>query len=432
VTPGQHPQPLAARADQSSLRRANLSLVTRTALNAPEPLSRAGIAAATGMARATASRLVDELVTGRVLAELTQLAPSGRGRPATPVAAGRTFAALGLQVEVGGVTARLIALSGEVLAERVEPADLRTSEPGPTLTRLAELGADLIVRAAGTRVVGAGLALPGIVSTSTGRLLTAPNLGWAGVIPEPYFRSAMPTDLPLRIGNEADLAARVIAESAPGRHGPLLDFFYLSGETGIGGAAVLGGRTATGRHGRAGEIGHVTVDPHGDTCPCGSTGCLELYAGRLAVLEAAGLAPATSTDELLARVHDGEPSVVAAVERASWALGVALAGAINLLDISVIVLGGHLGEMADVVIPALRRHLETRVMSARWESPRIEAAPRHAAPGATGAAFAELAALIDDPARWIRGARDPESPAVKEPSGASPNTTASPARNALL
>src|SRR3954451_23197558 len=107
---------------QASLRHANLALVARTVLAAEAPPSRADVAAATSLTRSTVSRLVDELVTGGVLAEIDSAIggpgqpgqpgrPSRPGRPATPLTAstGR-FAALGLQVGVGQLAARLVGL----------------------------------------------------------------------------------------------------------------------------------------------------------------------------------------------------------------------------------------------------------------------------------------------------------------------------------
>ncbi len=148
----------------------------------------------------------------------------------------------------------------------------------------------------GIRLVGGGLALPGVVSTATGHAVARPeprlDRRRPGSAPTSCDTGAGQSagGRPLRVGNEADLAARTVAETAPGRPGALRDFVYLSGEIGIGGAIVVDGRVMTGRHGWAGEIGHVTVDPDGPPCPCGSTGCLERYAGKHAILDAAGLA----------------------------------------------------------------------------------------------------------------------------------------------
>src|SRR4051794_8166882 len=273
------------------------------------------------MTRATAARLVDELVAGGLLDEGERVALPRRGRPATPLLPGSSFAALGLQVDAGLLAARVLDLRGRIVAERVEDGDFRNSDPSATLPRLGELAGQLQASLPGSlRLVGTGLALPGIVDGDL--LLRAPNLGWSDERPADH----LPDDLAPVLGNEADLAARTVAEVAPGRPGPHRDFVYLSGQIGIGGAAVLGGQGMTGSSGWAGEMGHVCVDPDGPACRCGSTGCLEQYAGRSALLRAAGLAQGSAPEQLRARVLDGDPAARDALATATRALAVALAG----------------------------------------------------------------------------------------------------------
>jgi predicted NBD/HSP70 family sugar kinase len=403
-------------ARQSSLREANLALVAHTVFAGAEPMSRAAVAVATSLNRSTVSRLVDDLIAGGMLEEVEPPAVTGPGRPATPLRPARErFGALGLQVNAGYLAARLVDLSGRVLAERVVTDDLVGSSPSPTLRRLGDLAREVLdARPPRMHLVGAGLALPGIVDVSAGRLLSAPNLGWSEVLPAAEVGLARVLEvgadgavdggagpMALRVGNEADLAARACAQPAPGRHGSLSDFVFLSGEVGIGGAIVLGGTPWTGRHGWAGEIGHVCVEPDGPRCRCGSTGCLEQYAGRRAMLSAAGLPGAASPAELRARAEAGEDLAVAAIAQAARALGIALAGVVNVLDIPTVVLSGHLGQIGDLLAPDLTAALEQRVLSSHWVTPEIAVAPDDAAPGATGAALLELQAVIADPARWI-------------------------------
>ena len=81
----------------------------------------------------------------------------------------------------------------------------------------------------------------------------------------------------------------------PGPAGCHGDFIYLSGEVGIGGAVMIDGRAMEGDHGWFGEVGHICVDPHGPPCPCGSTGCLERYAGKEAILRPVSLPTGVAT-----------------------------------------------------------------------------------------------------------------------------------------
>jgi predicted NBD/HSP70 family sugar kinase len=239
------------------------------------------------------------------------------------------------------------------------------------------------------------------VDVAEGVLLRAPNLGWSDERPGEVLAGTLPAHLVPVLGNEADLAARTVAEAAPGRSGAHRDFLYLSGQIGIGGAAVLGGRVMTGSSGWAGEVGHVCVDPDGPACRCGSTGCLEQYAGRDALLAAAGLPRGTAPAVLAGAAGRGEPAALQALDTAAWALGVALAGALNLLDIPTVVLGGHLGELGDQLCPRVQEHLARRVLSARWRRPAIAAAAGGPGAGATGAALRAFDAVLSGPADWL-------------------------------
>jgi predicted NBD/HSP70 family sugar kinase len=389
-------------ARQSTLRSSNLALVLRTVCAADGPLSRADIAVRTGTTRATAARLVDELVAGGLLDEGERLALPRRGRPATPLLPGARIGALGLQVDAGLLAVRLLDLRGRVVAERVEDDDLVGSDPARTLARLGALATDLLAGPAGElRLAGAGLALPGLVDVERHLLLRAPNLGWSDVDAVSLLAAHLPDGLRPVPGNEADLAARTVAETAPGRPGPLRDFLYLSGQIGIGGAAVVGGRVMTGSAGWAGEVGHVCVDPDGPACRCGSTGCLEQYAGRRALLAAAGLPLDTAPAEVVARASAGDADVRRALDAAARALGVALAGVVNVLDLPAVVLGGHLAALAGPLRPRLEELLGRRVLSARWRRPVVAAVTGPPAAGATGAALRALGDVLADPVRRL-------------------------------
>ncbi len=391
-----------AAARQSTLRTSNLGLVLRTVCAAPDPVSRADIAVSTGMTRSTASRLVDDLVSAGLVEEAERTAGPVRGRPATPLLPGRTAAALGLQVDAGRLAARVVDLGGRVVAERLVDGDWVGSDPGTTLDQVGGLAAVVLADVPEEmRLVGAGLALPGIVDAARGVLLRAPNLGWHDVRPADVLAAHLPAGLDAVLGNEADLAARTVAESAPGRPGAHRDFLYVSGQIGVGGAVVLDGRVMRGNAGWAGEVGHVCVDPDGPPCRCGSTGCLEQYAGRHALLAAAGLPRDASPDLLLDTAAAGDPRARAALDVARRALAVALASVLNVLDIPTVVLGGHLGRLATDLRPGLEDDLATRVLSARWRRPRIEAAGPDSAPAATGAALHALGDVLADPVGWL-------------------------------
>lgn len=391
-----------ARATQAGVRRANLSLVLRTACGADEPLSRADLAATTGLTRATASVLVDLLVADGLLDEQGMRQTGGRGRPATPLIPGEQTMALGLRVDARLLAARVLDLRGRIVAEFAEEVEVADRPPRVVLQRLARRARRLVDGLPpAARVVGVGLALPGLVDREREVLLRAPNLGWVEVRLPGALRGVAGSGAPVHAANEADLAARAFAAPIPGRRGRYEDFLYVSGGVGVGGAAVLGGVVAPGSRGLGGEVGHVCVDPAGPRCGCGSSGCLEQYAGTGAILRAAGLAGGARPADVVRRVEAGDARAAAAVDGAVNALGIALAGVLNVLDLPTVVLGGDLAELAPVVVPGLEQRLRERVVSSSWTQTQLVAASRDSATAATGAALTCLDDVLDDPAAYL-------------------------------
>ncbi|HSK23190.1 MAG TPA: ROK family protein [Egicoccus sp.] len=381
------------------MRRSNLGLVLREVLSAPHPVSRADVAASTGLTRATVSSLVESLLAADLVTELEPVAPQGAGRPAVPLGPARqTVAALGLVVNVDYLGVRALDLAGDVLAERFETGDFRDSAPAPVLSQAAALVASVVSDLGdGPRLAGLGIAVPGLVAAGTRRLRIAPNLGWRDVDLGDLLAGTLLAGLPVEVENEANLAARAELHA---RRGDVEDFVYVNGEVGVGGALVQGGEVFVGPDGGAGEIGHVTVDAAGPECRCGATGCLEAFAGMDAMRHAAGLPPDAGITELRERAAAGSGDARSAVDRAGRALGVALASTLNAVAMHRVVLAGNFAVLADLVRAPVEAELRRRVLLAPWSPPLVEVALVDDHPAVTGAALTALAGLVADPAAW--------------------------------
>lgn len=193
--------------------------------------------------------------------------------------------------------------------------------------------------------------------------------------------------------NEADCAALTVLQGSR-----VDDLLYVSGEVGIGSAAVVAGGVMTGRHGWAGELGHICVNDSGPQCGCGSHGCLEVYAGRRALLERAGV---ESLDALVDALRSHDARATEAVESAAHALAIAVSAALNLLDLPRVVLGGHLAVVFEWLQPRLSAELNVRVLSAPFSRPEVSAVSLDPAPAAVGAALAVRQRVLADPASWM-------------------------------
>jgi predicted NBD/HSP70 family sugar kinase len=396
---------------QGALRGHNLGLALRLVAEATTPVSRARIAAITGLTRATASTLVDALVAGGLVREVALPRTARSGRPAAGlVLAPGGPGGLGLEVNVDYVATTVVDLAGSVVFHDVVAADQRLLDPQEALARAGGLACVALDAAAGKGidVCGVAVALPGLVEPDGGRLLLAPNLGWRDVdVTGLLRREPRLAALPLSLDNEANYAALAELSSAPREDSR--DFIHLSGEVGIGAGIVLDGRLSRGSRGWGGEIGHVTVDPAGPECSCGARGCLEQYAGQEAILRRAGLAGTASTSlggeptvrQLVQRATEGDAAMIAALAEAAHALGVVVAGMVNVLDVGTVVLGGIYGPLAPWLQPVVEVELARRVLWSAWAPPRVRIASRGPESAVLGAAASVVSGVLADPASFL-------------------------------
>lgn len=388
---------------QAGLRRRNMALVMG-ALAAGESVTRAAVAAEVGLTRATVSTLVDELLAAGLVEEQGAQRPGTVGRPGTVLALTESGpAGIGAEIGVDHLAACAVDLRGRVRVRAERPAANRGRGADAVLAELAALTGDVIAQAAaaGLTPVRTTVAVPGLIGPDHGTVLRAPNLGWEDVPLAAAFRGQ---DLDTAVENEANLGA--LAELWLGGHdGRLTDFVHVSAEIGIGAALVVEGRLFRGARGFAGELGHVPVRPEGPRCSCGATGCLETYAGEEALLRAAGVTTGRGA-ALKAAAVAGDPSALRALEEAGAALGIALSGAVNLLDPQAVVVGGPLADLAPWLLPGVRRELAVRVTDRRWRAQDVLISRLGHDGVLRGAAYSSVRTVLDDPAAWIRNLTD--------------------------
>jgi predicted NBD/HSP70 family sugar kinase len=386
---------------QRSLWQHNLAVVLRE-IGGDGATSRARIAQATGLTRATVSALVDDLLRGGLVAEVEPGPRLGAGRPATGLVLSPAGpAGLGLEVNIDYLAAAVVDLTGAVRHREVRHADQRGRPPAEVLREVAAL-ASAAVAGCGLAVAAASLAVPGLVDPH-GVVRLAPNLGWRDLDPPALLTNAPDwPGLPLTVDNEANLAALGDLHTGPAER----SFLYVSGEIGIGAGIVVDGALFRGTHGWSGEIGHVTVAADGPVCRCGARGCLEQYAGQEAILRAAGVPPdeAGSTGRavrlLAEQAAAADPSTVDSLRSAGTALGLAVAGVMNLLDLDAVVLGGGFAPLARWLRGPVDRELTRRVLTAAWSPVRVRASALGADAAVIGAAGSVVREIHATPAAW--------------------------------
>jgi predicted NBD/HSP70 family sugar kinase len=360
-------------------------------------ISRAGVAARTGLTKATVSSLVDRAIAADLVVDGEPARRDGPGRRGTALTLSPAGPhGLGVEIGVDYVATCLVDLTGSVSRQRIRPVDNRSQPPNRVLVKVARAIRNAVAELP-VQVGGVGVAVPGLVESSTGFLRTAPNLGWRDVDVQSELRDRTDlADLPILVGNEANFAA--LGEMWSGGHDDLRDFVHVSGEIGIGAGIVMNGALFEGVRGFGGEIGHLPVDSKGPQCSCGARGCLETMAGQDTMLRQAD---APDIEALLERLSANDRKALTAVRSVARWLGTALSNVVNLLDLPTIVLGGTYARIEPWLHDLLQEELELRVVSAAWSQMRILPSTLGTEAAVRGAASSAVRAIVADPDPFI-------------------------------
>ncbi len=391
-----------------TVRRANLSAIVRE-LHARGPLSRSDLVTRTGLTRSAIRGLIGELVLGGLVTEerAARLGTPGRPSPLVRVSPDGAVV-LAIEIEVESLAVAIAGLGGRILeSERVDrPREHVAFED--TISDIAALVATVRARRpADDPLVGVGVAVVGVVRRSDGFVSMAPNLGWRDVPLGDRLARALDLRVPISVANEADLGA--LAELRRGAARGHDDVIFLSGEVGVGGGLIVDGKPLKGAAGYAGEVGHMTVDPGGAPCRCGSVGCWETQVGGGMLLELAGQSRDSGRpgiEAVLRDAADGSAAALSALDHVGRWLGVGLASLVNMLDPRLVVLGGLFGRIHQYVIGPLTNELDLRALPASRALVEVVPASLGADASLLGASELAFEPLLADPAAWLasRGA----------------------------
>ncbi|MET1155689.1 ROK family protein [Arthrobacter sp.] len=336
-----------------------------------QPRTRAELAQLTGLARSTVTARVDALMRAGLIAPVGGATSTG-GRPPSLFAL-NPAARLVVGADLGATHALVVVadLSGAVLAE--ERAELSiASGPDNVLGWLCDAVARLLKKAGRSAAdLGAiGIGLPGPVEHDTGRPINPPIMpGWDRVdvpaLVQQHFK------VPVLVDNDVNIMA--LGEQAMAWP-DTADLMLIKVATGIGAGIISSGQLQRGAQGTAGDLGHVRV-PRGDgvACRCGNTGCLEALAGgpALAAALSAEGKKANSSQDVIDLVRSGDLQAIQAVRQAGRDIGDVLATCVNLVNPSVIVIGGRLAQAGEHLLAGIREVVYRRSLPLATEHLRI-------------------------------------------------------------
>jgi len=357
-------------AGSPDVRRTNLAVLLRH-LHLDGPMRRAELTDRSGLTRSTVAGLVGELgrlgAVEQTSATTTTAGTPTRGRP-SPVVRPCPLGVqvLAAEVRVDQVEVALVGLGGTVLHRDSRP--LPDPSPEPTADLMARSVTEL-ARAAPGRVLGLGVAVPGVTRHRDGAVRFAPNLSWRDVAFGRMLSDRLPgTDV--RVVNDGD--AGVLAEHLRGVARGCHDVVFVEGEVGVGSGVVVDGKPLVGAGGYAGELGHIAVAGLGGRrCRCGSDGCWETEIGLDAIARALGLGPDASRRAVVDALRSAGEDEVRRLEPVARHLGAGLATVVNIFNPSLVVLGGLLRELYPCVAAEVRRTMVRGALAAPVEQVRL-------------------------------------------------------------
>jgi len=245
-----------------------------------------------------------------------------------------------------------------------------------------------------------GIGAPGLVNPETGVLLTSPHLpGWRNI----PLRSIVEERLGKKTFLINDANAAALGELHFGAARGARNFIYITLSTGIGGGIVIDGRIYCGAIGAAGEVGHMTIDNKGPMCRCGNRGCWETLASgialarearhrivegaRTAILEyAEGDVEKVTAEVIHSAARQGDHLANELIAQTGYYVGVGLANLINIFNPELIVIGGGLSNIGDILLKPAFKVAEERAYKEAYRSVRFASAGLGRDSGVLGAA----------------------------------------------
>lgn len=365
--------------------RAKTRGVALDLIRAARTISRAELAGRLGLTAPAITQVVRDLIANDLVVEVGQ-GPSTGGKPPTLLQLNpQARYSVGVHLERNTCVIVVVDLAGSPVSRRTVPgaASMKPQQMLPIVA--SEI--DTLLSASGLdrdKVVGVGLVTYGPQDWPAGVLLTPqPTPEW---LDYPVVQQlAEIIRLPVLLDNDANAAA--IGEYWLGSVDPRSTYGCIYMATGIGGGVVLAGKVYRGSSSNCVEIGHISLDVHGDPCTCGNRGCLESYAGPPAVIR-----QALATPELARRLHldprstdvlanfarittaasTGDTAARTLIAQAAHYLGRAAVTLTNLFDLDVIVLAGpSFGPAAAMYREVIQAELDQRWFSRRAHPVRV-------------------------------------------------------------
>jgi predicted NBD/HSP70 family sugar kinase len=360
-------------------------------------LSRTRLAALSALAVPTISEIVTALLDEGLLVETSAVVSERRGpRPVLLELNRGGGYAIGTMLRPDGMNLVVTDLLGDVITRSYRPF-VPGAAPDEVLAAVArEVRAQILAAGiAWASLLGLGVSMTGVIDSITGVCRHAYILGWRDVHVGEILEATL--GLPVYVDNDNRMLT--VAEQHFGHGRGHQHFVLVTVGRGVGMGAVVGGELLRGHHDIGAEFGHVTIQLDGPPCPCGKRGCLEAIASDVGIMRAARDAhlagPGETIEALTERARD-DARLRGLFEAAGIALGMGVAGLINIFGPALLVLTGEGLRAGDMLLAPLHQTLARCVFGDRLQHTQIAITPWSPSwePWARGAASMVLERLL--------------------------------------
>jgi glucokinase-like ROK family protein len=364
-------------------KRASLDLIRFTAGG----ISRADLARQLGLTRAAVTTIISDLIEQGLVREAEDAPTAGGRKPIMLEINSQRGLVIGIDIGATHASLLMTDFSTSAIDEIEISLDIRSGPDACLPVIDAQLRGLLEKnRLELSDIQAIGIGVPGPVVAEAG-IVSAPPImpGWDRYPIRSHLDSMW--NRPISLNNDAELGA--LGEWAQGAGRGERHLAYIKVGTGIGAGLLLNGKIYGGVTGSAGEIGHVTIRDDGPLCNCGNRGCLEALAGGQAIAEKAkaairsGRRTQISTLSSLEKVSAKEVALAARMgdlvaqqimSEAGSYLGIAIASLVNLFNPGMVVIGGGVAQMGDLLLEPIRKAVQERSLRSASQAVRITAA----------------------------------------------------------
>ena len=339
-------------------------------------LTKGEIVFLTDHSRTKISTSIDSLLAKKYIIENRATEFSGGRRSKTFSLFGDLGLVAGIDIGATSIDLAVANFSSKVLARFSEPAQVREG-PIKILGRACNL-LEKVIKDAGLHVEdlrGIGVGVPGPVDFSLGTLVSPPIMpGWDRYPIIPMVQQWFPT-ASVVIDNDVNVMA--LGEINQGAGKGISNLIFVKIGTGIGAGIICEGRIYRGASGCAGDIGHISVSKSGPLCPCGNKGCLEAVAGGKAIADRSlaaaqeGKSPILlklfeknngklTTEDVGIAAREGDPLSIEIIRESGQMVGDVLAGLVNFYNPDMIVIGGGVSNLGNLLLSSIRQAVLSR------------------------------------------------------------------------